>query len=295
MKESPDVRKMGVVVEHDLWKSLEGKMLEKAGFIATVRNISLSLSKLSKPFYEQAMKNHQDLIDGRQMDRTEIHPTVWIAQGVFVGEDVKIAEDVRIHPQVVILSGCEIGAGTEIFPHVTLYQRVRIGKSCRIHAGSVIGSDGFGYHFDKGIHHKIWHMGGVEIRDFVEIGSNATIDGGTFAKTFIGEGCKIDNGVQVSHNCLLGKGVVLCGHSALSGSVVVGDYSVLAGKVGVRDNCNLGENCQVAAGSIVISNWPSGSVIGGYPARPLNEWLKGAAYVRRQSLRRKKTVSDEDR
>lgn len=291
MTQSPDVRKIGVVIEHDFWKSLKNGMPETAAFVVTVNNISLSLTKLSKPFYEEAIKNYQDMVDGRQMDNTDIHPTAWIAQGVFLGEDVKIAENARIHPQVVILSGCEIEAGTEIFPHVTLYHRVKIGKSCRIHAGSVIGADGFGYHFDKGIHHKVWHMGGVEIGDFVEIGANTTVDGGTFTRTFIGDGCKIDNGVQVAHNCHLGKGVVLCGHSALSGSAVVGDYCVIAGKAGLREDCSLGDRCKVAALSLVSSNWPSDSVIGGIPARPLNEWLKGVAYVRRASLSEKKTVS----
>ena len=288
MTKFSDRQKMGVVIEHDLWKSIAGKTFEKVGLVATVKDVPLSLTKLSKPFYEQAMKNHQDLIDGRQMEGVNIHPTAWIAQGVFIGEDVKIAENVKIHPQVVILSGCEIEAETEIFPHVTLYHHVKIGKSCRIHAGSVIGSDGFGYHFDNGIHHKIWHMGGVEIKDFVEIGANTTIDGGTFAKTLIGEGCKIDNGVQVSHNCQLGKGVVLCGHSALSGSVIVGNYSIFGGKAGAREDCTIGENCRIAAASVVSSDWPSGSTIGGAPARPLNEWLKGVAYVRRESLKKNK-------
>jgi NDP-sugar pyrophosphorylase family protein len=42
------------------------------------------------------------------------------------------------------------------------------------------------------------------IGDDVEIGSNTTVDRGALDDTVIGDGCKIDNLVQVGHNCNIG-------------------------------------------------------------------------------------------
>ncbi|MCY4523160.1 MAG: UDP-3-O-(3-hydroxymyristoyl)glucosamine N-acyltransferase [Halobacteriovoraceae bacterium] len=285
---TPDLQKMGLVMEDNLWKSLEQKTLDKIGFVATSSDVSLSMCKISKLFYEQKRGCYQDMVDGRQMNKAEIHPTAWIAQGAFIGEKVKIAANVKIHPQVVILSGSEIGENTEIFPNVTIYHNVKVGKSCRINAGAILGCDGFGYYFKQGTHHKIWHMGGLQLEDSVEIGANTTIDGGTFSKTSIGEGSKIGQGVMVSHNCQLGKGVILCGHNALGGSVVIGDYCFFGGQSAVRENCSFGDRCQIAGSASVTCSWPSGSVIGGYPARPMNEWLKGLGYLRRKSRQKEK-------
>jgi UDP-3-O-[3-hydroxymyristoyl] glucosamine N-acyltransferase len=43
------------------------------------------------------------------------------------------------------------------------------------------------------------------IGDDVEIGANTTVDRGALDDTVIGDGCKIDNLVQVAHNCNIGR------------------------------------------------------------------------------------------
>ena len=50
----------------------------------------------------------------------------------------------------------------------------------------------------KGAH---FEFGGVTIGDDVEIGANTTVDRGALDDTVIGDGCKIDNLVQIAHNC----------------------------------------------------------------------------------------------
>jgi len=155
-----------------------------------------------------------------------------------------------------------------------------------LHSGVVVGSDGFGYTFHQGQHKKIWHMGGVSIQDDVEIGSNSTIDMGTFSPTIIGSGTRIDNLVQVAHNVKIGKGCVLCGQSGIAGSAVLEDFVVLGGRAAVGPDVHLGMGCQLAGGSKVTDSaiWPAGSKLGGHPARDLKEWLKGLAYLRKVSL-----------
>ena len=95
-----------------------------------------------------------------------------MAPHVFIGKNVKIGKNVMIHSGCNILSGSSIGDDTILYPNVTIYSNVFIGSNCRIHASSVIGADGFGYYYKQGIHHKIWHYGGVVIGNNVEVGQN---------------------------------------------------------------------------------------------------------------------------
>jgi UDP-3-O-[3-hydroxymyristoyl] glucosamine N-acyltransferase len=278
-----------LIVEKKFWleicSSEQAKhLLSKFQVLITCNEVNLCMSWLSKPFYDLKFKDRNNSVDGRQMGSAEVHPTALIAQNVFIGEGVKIHADVEILPGVIILSGVEIGEGTKIYPNVTIYDDVKIGKSCRIHANTSIGSDGFGYNFHQGVHVKVWHTGSVIIHDNVEIGANVSIDQGTFEPTIIGQGCKIDNQVQVAHNCELGRGVILCGQVGLAGSGKIGDYTVLGGKAGVGPDVTIGKSCQIAGSAMVSGDWPDGSIIAGHPARPLKEWMKGLATLRKISL-----------
>ncbi len=246
---------------------------------------SVCMSLLSKPFYQAKVQKLNSWHDARQSGEVQVDPSAYIAQGVFLGEGVKIGANVKIHAGCVIDGMCEIGEGSEIYPNVTIYPFVKIGKNVRIHSGTTIGADGFGYNFDKGVHHKVWHFGGVEIGDDVEIGANSCVDAGTFSSTKIGPGSKLDNHVQIGHNCRLGAGVVICGHVALGGSTSLGDFTVVGGKAGFGNGLTLGKGCQVAGGALVNCDWPDGSVVAGHPARPLKEWLKGVAWLRKESLK----------
>ncbi|MBT3983786.1 MAG: UDP-3-O-(3-hydroxymyristoyl)glucosamine N-acyltransferase [Bacteriovoracaceae bacterium] len=279
-----------VVLEEKFYGKIKGTedfeaLCNSFPVVAKIESIHHALPKFSEPFFHKKFSMCNDLVDGRQLGSVEIHPTANIAQNVFIGSHVKIGKNVEIFPGSVVMSLSEIGEGTKIFPNVTIYRNVIIGMNCRIHSQSVIGSDGYGYNYFDGIHHKIWHMGGVEIGDDVEIGSITSIDSGTFSKTYIGSGSKIDNQVQIGHNSRVGKGVIICGQVGLAGSCIVGDFTVFGGKAGMGDGNQIGAGVQVAGAAMVNSDWPDGAKLGGHPARPLREWLKGLAFIRRESLK----------
>lgn len=290
LEAAPAVKSIGVVFEKKFYDLLsddqKNKVSDLGYFIATVNDVNLGMSYLSKPFYDIKFKNCNDVIDGRQMGSATVHSSAWIAQGVFIGENVEVAANVKIHPGCVIMSGAFIDEGSELFPNVVIYRNVKIGKNVRIHSNCTIGADGFGYNFYKGVHLKVWHMGSVIIKDSVEIGANSCVDGGTFSPTIIGIGCKIDNQVQIGHNCRLGTGVVLCGQVGLAGSCTIGDFTVMGGKSAVGPGVTVGKGVQIAGNAGVISNVADGEVVGGFPARDIKEWMKGIATLRKISLKK---------
>lgn len=286
-----------VVLPKKTWNqfdpTLQGQWQERVLGVIVTDNPALSIARASKLFYQHQMKDHQFLVDGRQLGETTIHPTAEISQGAFIGSHVQIGQNVIIHSGVRLMGHTQIDDGCVLYPNVVVYPYTKIGANTRIHANSVIGSDGFGYVFDGKAHVKIWHMGGVILGEDVEVGSNTSIDQGTFTPTIIGPGCRLDNLVQIGHNCRLGRGVVICGHVAIGGSSILGDFVVFGGKSGMGDHMELGAGCQVAGGALVNMDWPAKTVLGGHPARPLKEWMRGLALVRKLSLRKGEEQNDD--
>lgn len=285
--------KVGAIIDEKFFEKLTNEsksdLEKKLPWFLLSPNVALTLTLLSKPFYEKKMEGINTQVDGRQMGTTDIDPSAYIAQNVFIGEHVKIGANVEIMPGTVILPYSEIAENSKIYPNVTIYPFTKIGKNCRIHSGVVIGSDGYGYTFYNGQHLKIWHTGGVIIQDDVEIGSNSSVDMGTFSPTIIGSGTRIDNLVQIAHNVKVGRGCIICGQAGIAGSAVLEDYVVLAGRAAVGPDALIGRGSQIAGGAKVNEGavWPAGSKLGGHPAKDIREWMRGIAYLRTMSLKEK--------
>jgi UDP-3-O-[3-hydroxymyristoyl] glucosamine N-acyltransferase len=209
-----------------------------------------------------------------------VHPTAVIAStaqvdpSAHIGPYCVIGENAQIGPRVVLQANISVGSlgsigeDSNIFPHVTLYSRTQIGKRVRIHAGAVIGSDGFGYVLDGGIHRKVPQIGSVIIQDDVEIGANVTIDRGALGPTVIGKGTKIDNLVQIAHNVNIGENCLVVAQAGVAGSTRLGNYVTLAGQVGLAGHLKIGHKVVVAAQSGVMHDIPDGQKWFGSPAQP---------------------------
>ncbi len=209
----------------------------------------------------------------------DVHPTTEIGSGVVIGAGASIGARTVIGANSVIGPGVQIGADCQIFPSATI-QYALLGDRVYIAPGARIGADGFGLLIGK-THLKVYHIGRVILQSDVEIGANTCVDRGTYGDTVIGEGSKIDNLVQIAHNCQIGRHVRISGGSGLAGSVVIKDYVVLGGAAGVGDGVTIGEGAMIAAKSAVLGIVPDGAFYGGHPARPLKEWQRERAFVRR--------------
>jgi UDP-3-O-[3-hydroxymyristoyl] glucosamine N-acyltransferase len=209
-----------------------------------------------------------------------IHPTAVIAASAkvdtsaHIGPHCVVGERVRIGARAVLQAGnfvgddSNLGDDVNLFPNVTIYPLTEIGQRVRIHAGTVIGSDGFGYVQDGGIHLKVPQIGKVIIGDDVEIGANVTIDRGALGPTVIGKGTKIDNLVQIAHNVEIGEGSLVISQVGIAGSTKFGKYVILAGQAGFAGHLKIGDRVTVSAQSGVMHNIPDGETWLGTPAQP---------------------------
>lgn len=207
----------------------------------------------------------------------EIPDEISIGPFVAIGDRVKLGKRVTIHAGAVIGDDVVIGDDCLLYANVTVYHSCTIGARVIIHGGTVIGSDGFGFATDEEGNHLKWpHTGTVQIDDDVEIGANVTVDRGTFGKTHIMKGTKIDNLVQVGHNVTIGENSLIVAQVGIAGSTSLGRNVVLGGQTGVKGHIHLDDYTTVAAKSGVHSSLKKGSIVSGYPAIPHKDWLKAS-------------------
>ncbi|WP_454917146.1 UDP-3-O-(3-hydroxymyristoyl)glucosamine N-acyltransferase [Xanthobacter sediminis] len=231
-----------------------------------------------------------------------------IAPGALVHPSARLEAGVTVDPGAVVGPGVEIGGGTLICAGAVIGPKVRIGRNSAvgpgasvihalvgnnviIHAGARIGSDGFGYQPSPKGHLKVPQLGRVVIQDDVEIGANTTVDRGALSDTVIGEGSKIDNLVQIAHNVVIGRHCIVVSQTGISGSTQLGDFVMLGGQVGVVGHVTIGTGAQVAASSNVKDNVPPGVRWGGSPAKPVREWFREVATLKKLAARR---ATDDD-
>jgi UDP-3-O-[3-hydroxymyristoyl] glucosamine N-acyltransferase len=182
---------------------------------------------------------------------------------------------------VVVGRDCLIGEDAYLHPHVTVYDGSQVGPRSILHAGVRIGVDGFGYASSRDGHVKIPHVGRCIIGADVEVGANTTIDRGSIGDTVIGDGCKIDNLVQIGHNVRMGENCIVVSQVGISGSTQLGRFVTLGGQAGIKGHIRIGDGATVAAQAGVFGDVEAGATVSGYPARPHRDAMRAQALVLR--------------
>jgi UDP-3-O-[3-hydroxymyristoyl] glucosamine N-acyltransferase len=223
--------------------------------------------------------------------RARIGPGVDIGPGALIEAGAAIGEGCRIGAGVTVGEGASIGPGSRLHPNVVVYAGVRIGARAVVHAGAVIGADGFGFAPSADGFVKIAQLGSVEIGDDVEIGANTTVDRGALDDTVIGDGCKLDNLVQVGHNVRIGAHTVIAGCVGIAGSAVIGRRCMIGGGVGIAGHIEICDGAVIGGFSLVErSVTEPGFYTGAWPLQGHAQWERTAATLKqlpqlRQRLR----------
>ena len=256
---------------------------ENRAFIK-VKNTDIAITKLLKIFDPGPPKFDVDIHPAAVVDKTAIiGKGCKISAGCYIGKNVVLGDSVTLFANVTILDECKVGNGTIFWSGAVIRERTEIGQYCIFNINVSIGADGFGFHPSEDGRSlvKIPQIGNVVIGNGVEVGANTCIDRGKFSSTIIGDGCKIDNLVQIAHNVVLGRSVIVAGTTGIAGSANIGDGVQIAGGVSIKEHIIIHPGAKIGAGSGVMNDIPAGKTFLGYPAQDARETLKGWVVLRK--------------
>jgi len=209
------------------------------------------------------------------------HFRIFISQDGFIHPEAEIGEGTVLQPGVFVGRNVKIGKNCIIHSNVSIYDHTTIGDNVIIQANSVIGGEAFYFkrrdtHWDK-----LESCGSTLIGNNVEIGALCTIDKGVSGATTIGDGCKLDNHIQIGHDTVIGKNVLIGAHSAIAGVVVIEDDCTLWSKVAVNKDIVVGKGTVLLAMSAIDKSVEAGGkVLFGVPAIEVRRRWKEIAAMR---------------
>jgi UDP-3-O-[3-hydroxymyristoyl] glucosamine N-acyltransferase len=232
-----------------------------------VPDVQSSVAKISNLFYRDFNDLEKSKLKKTKICHNNISKTAIIKNGCIIGDNVSIGEG------SVISEGCVIGKNVKIGSNTVLQNSI-IGDNIEIEHNCSIGQPGFGFAFNNKNNLKIFHIGRVIIQDNCYIGSNCTIDRGSFSDTYIGENVYLDNQVHIAHNVSIGSNSILAGQCGIAGSTSIGRHVRIGGQVGVVGHVNIGNNVEIAAKSGVRNNVADNQKIMGDPAINMFTHLK---------------------
>jgi len=191
----------------------------------------------------------------------------FIDSTVRIGANFKIGINSVLKKNVIIGKNVNIGSGCIISNTI-------IGDNVTINDGAIIGKIGYGFKFIKNNFQFIPHMGCVIIEDNVYIGSNCTIDRGSYSNTIISKNVMIDNLVHIAHNVKIGSNTLVAGQVGIAGSSVIGSNCMIGGQAGVSGHLKIGNNVKIAGNSGVLSDISDNESVMGYPAENIKNFLR---------------------
>ncbi len=217
-----------------------------------------------------------------------LHPSASVHRLATIGAGAVIEAGASVEEGAVVGAGCFIGEGAVIgsasllHPRVSVLHDCEVGARCVIHSGTVIGSDGFGFARHEGRWEKIPQLGRVVIGADVEIGANCSIDRGALDDTLIGEGCKLDNLIQVAHNVRIGEHTAIAACVGIAGSARIGRRCMIGGAAGILGHLEICDDVTISAMSLVTRSIDKpGFYSGIFPLMDNADWEKAAVLLRR--------------
>tara|TARA_B110001452_G_scaffold246586_1_gene232011 strand:+ start:314 stop:1282 length:969 start_codon:yes stop_codon:yes gene_type:complete len=236
-----------------------------------VKNVLFELAKITKKFYPDSDIDYPD----KSLKKPTIskYSNVKFGNNVLIGKNVQIGKNTIVGSHTIIEHDVIIGKNCVINSQVMIKNSI-IDDDVVIQSGCKIGLKGFGFIPLKSKNFKFPHIGKVIINKNVELASSCTIDRGSIDDTVIGENTYLDNQVHVAHNVKIGKNCMIAGQVGFAGSSTIGDNVSIGGQAGISGHLKIGNNVKIGGGSGVIKDVQDNSIIMGYPAIPLKDFIK---------------------
>ena len=245
--------------------------------------IEVSDVRLAQAIVKQQYADYQSA----DTEWPQVHPSA------VIHESARLAKSVRVGPNAVIGANVEIAENTVIRANAVIEHDAKIGNNCVIHnlvnigyncilgdrvivrPGAIIGNEGFGFaQDDQKQYQRIPHTGIVEIGDDVQIGSNCNIDRGTYGKTVIARGVKIDGLCHIAHNVTIDEDALITAQAAIAGSSHIGKRVIASGQTGIIDHRTIADDAVLVHRCGVTEDIPSAGVWAGTPPKPFKEYVK---------------------
>lgn len=243
----------------------------KANVIVCSNSIELDNSLLESKFFIQTEDPKNTFIKIVSSlfyvpNEPQIHRSALIDSKSVIGENVHIGPN-------VVIKRSHIGNNVVIHGNCYIFENTIIGNNVIINPGTVIGADGFGYSKNAdSSYEKFPHFGGVIIEDYVEIGSNTSIDRGTLGNTIIKKGVKIDNLVHIAHNVVIGENTLVIANSMIGGSTKIGKNCWISPSCSILNGLEIGDNVMIGMSSVVTKSIQANQTWTGSPAKPIDEF-----------------------
>ncbi len=244
-----------IICSHSLYKKFKN-----SNPLIIVNDVHSAVAKLSNIFYRSFTHNEIESFNEPQIDiNCNISKSTVIENGVIIGKNV------NINSGCYIGYNCIIGDNTFIDCNTVISNSI-IAENSYIGRNSSLGQQGFGFAISKNNNIKIFHSGRVIIQSGVNVGSNCTIDRGSFGDTIIGQNTYLDNLCHVAHNVTVGNNCIFAAMTGIAGSTNIGNNVMTGGQVGIAGHLNIGNNVQIAAQSGVLKDLDDHSSVMGHPA-----------------------------
>jgi UDP-3-O-[3-hydroxymyristoyl] glucosamine N-acyltransferase len=278
--------------EHYIYTTGSSVVLVNKTFIPTGK-IDATLIKVDNAY--EAFASLLRLVDQARPRKMGIHPTaiieptskigsdVYIGPYAYIGENCIIGDGCSVYPNVYLGDNTRLGSNCTLNPGVTIYHDCVIGEGCIIHAGTVIGSDGFGFAPQSDNEYmKIPQLGNVILEDFVEIGSNVTIDRATMGSTIIHKGVKLDNLIQIGHNVEVGENTVMAAQTGISGSTKIGRNCMFGGQAGLAGHLKIANGSKIGAQAGLLGDVKEeNTMIIGSPAFEIKQFMRSTVIFKK--------------
>ncbi len=176
----------------------------------------------------------------------------------YIGENVKIGNNVTIYENNHIDGDCIIGDDVTLLPN-NFIKNSRIGKGCQIH-NSVIEDATLENNISVGPFARLRPK--TEIKDDCKIGNFVEIK-----NSVVGKGCKISHLAYVGdailgENCNIGCGVIFANYSGkVKNKTIVGNHVFVGSNSNIIAPVKIDDDSYICAGTTVCQNVEKGDFV----------------------------------